>query len=137
VEVDGNRPHDPGEYDAVEADPRGSRRHAGGVAEDVVIQGVAAKGKEEQVPPACVGRRLWLQDDRNHETNVLDTPSLKVELRHERVSRVMPEHRGDGAWPGSDCGAVETPYTPPTVSEEVAPPSWAAGEARCCSAATI
>jgi hypothetical protein len=68
----------------------------------VVIQGVAAKGKEEQVPPACVRRRLWLQDDRNHEANVLDTPSLKVELSHERVSRVMPEHRGDGAGPGSD-----------------------------------
>ena len=38
--------------------------------------------------------------------NVLDTPSLKVELSHERVSRVMPEHRGDGAGPGPDgrCG---------------------------------
>jgi hypothetical protein len=47
VEVDEDRPHDPGEHDAVEADPRGSRRHADGVAEDVVIQGVAAKGKEE------------------------------------------------------------------------------------------
>jgi hypothetical protein len=26
-----------------------------------------------------------------------------VELSHERVSRVMPEHRGGGAVPGSDC----------------------------------
>jgi translation initiation factor IF-2 len=26
-----------------------------------------------------------------------------VELSHERVSRVMPEHRGDGARPGPDC----------------------------------
>jgi hypothetical protein len=34
--------------------------------------------------------------------NVLDTPSLKVELSHERVSRVMSEHRGDGAGPGAD-----------------------------------
>jgi hypothetical protein len=47
VEVDGDRPHDPGEHDAVEADPRGSQRHAGEVAEDVVIQGVATKDKEE------------------------------------------------------------------------------------------
>jgi hypothetical protein len=47
VEVDGDRPHDPGEYDAVEAHPRSSRRHACGVAEDVVIQGVAAKGEEK------------------------------------------------------------------------------------------
>jgi hypothetical protein len=47
VEVNGDRPHDPGEHDAVEAHPRGSRRHAGGVAEDMVIQSVAAKGEEE------------------------------------------------------------------------------------------
>jgi hypothetical protein len=32
----------------------------------------------------------------------LDTPSLKVELSHEGISRVMPEHRGGGVWPGSD-----------------------------------
>jgi hypothetical protein len=38
--------------------------------------------------------------------NVLDTPSLKVELSHERVSRVILEHRGDGAGHGPDgqCG---------------------------------
>jgi hypothetical protein len=47
VEVDGDRPHDPGEHDTVEAHPRSSRRHAGGVGEDVIIQGVAAKGEEE------------------------------------------------------------------------------------------
>jgi hypothetical protein len=47
VEVDGDCPHDLGEHDAIEADPRGSRRHAGRVTEDVVIQGVVAKGKEE------------------------------------------------------------------------------------------
>jgi hypothetical protein len=39
--------------------------------------------------------------------------------------------------PVPTVGAVGTPYTPPTVSEEVAPPSWATGEARCCSAAAI
>jgi hypothetical protein len=47
VEVNGDRPHDPGEHDAVVAHPRGSWRHAGGVVEDVVIQSVAAKGEEE------------------------------------------------------------------------------------------
>jgi hypothetical protein len=46
VEVNRDRPHDPGEHDAVEAYPRGGRCHAGGVAEDVVIQSVAAKGEE-------------------------------------------------------------------------------------------
>jgi hypothetical protein len=47
VEVDGDRPHDPGEHDAVEAHPHGNRRQTGGVAEDVVIQGIAAKGEVE------------------------------------------------------------------------------------------
>ena len=47
MEVDEDRPHDPGEYDAVEAHPRNSRCHGGGVTEDVVIQGVAAKGEEK------------------------------------------------------------------------------------------
>jgi hypothetical protein len=47
VEVNGDRPHDPGKHDAVEAHQRGGRRHTGGVAENVVIQSVAAKGKEE------------------------------------------------------------------------------------------
>ena len=108
VEVDGDRPHDPGEHDAVEAHPRGDRRHAGAVAEDVVVRGVAAKGEEEQVPLASVGRRLSLQDDGDHQANVLDTPSLKVELSHEWVGRVVPGHHGGGggAVPGSDdrCG---------------------------------
>jgi hypothetical protein len=80
------------------------RTHAGGVAEYVVVQGVAAKGEKEQVPPASVGRRLGLQNDGNHQANVLDTPSLKVELSHEWVGRVVPGHRGGGggAVPGSD-----------------------------------
>jgi hypothetical protein len=58
VEVDGDRPHDPGEHDAVEAHPRSSRRHTDGVAEDVVIQGVATKSEKKQVPPTRVGWRL-------------------------------------------------------------------------------
>jgi hypothetical protein len=34
-------------------------------------------------------------------------------------------------------GAVGTPYTLPTVAEEVAPPSWVVGEARSSSAVAI
>ena len=104
VEVDGDRSPDPSEHDVVEAQPRGGRRHTGGVTEDVVVQGVATKGEKEQVPPASVGRRLWLQDDGDHQANVLDTPSLKVELSHEWVGRVVPGHRGGegGAVPSSD-----------------------------------
>jgi hypothetical protein len=48
----------------------------------------------------------------NHEADVLDTPSLKVELSHERVNRVMPQHRGDGAGSGADgrCGRDAVHY---------------------------
>jgi hypothetical protein len=61
VEVDGDRPHDPGEHDVVMAHPRGSRRHAGGVAEDVVIQGVAAKGEEYRAMANGVAEAAWLR----------------------------------------------------------------------------
>jgi hypothetical protein len=57
----------------------------------VVVEGVAAKGEKHKVPPAGVGGRLRLEDDRNEETNVLDPPGLVVKLSHERVSRIVPE----------------------------------------------
>ena len=47
VEVQGDRPQDPREDDAVEAQPRGGLRHAHGVEEDVVVEGVAAEGEED------------------------------------------------------------------------------------------
>jgi hypothetical protein len=40
----------------------------------VVVEGVAAKGKEHQVPPAGVRGRLRFEDDRNEQANVLDPP---------------------------------------------------------------
>jgi len=56
VEVQGDRPHDPGEDDAVEAQPRGGLYRAHSVEEDVVVDGVAAEGDEDQVLPPGVGR---------------------------------------------------------------------------------
>jgi hypothetical protein len=41
----------------------------------VVVEGVAAKGKEHQVPPAGVRGRLRFEDDRNEQANVLDPPA--------------------------------------------------------------
>ena len=38
--------------------------------------GVAAKCEEDQISLAGVGRRLRFEDDRNKETDVLDTPAL-------------------------------------------------------------
>ena len=86
---------DRGEDDVVEAQPQGSRDRAHGVEEDVVVEGVAAKGEEDQVSPPSVGRRLRLEDNWDQEPDVLDTvSSLVVKLGHERVGRVVPEDRG-------------------------------------------
>ena len=119
VEVQGDRPQNPGEDDAIEAQPRGGRDHTRGVEEDVVIEGVAAEGEEDQVLPASVGGRLGLEDDRDEEADVLDSPGLVVELRHERIGRIVPEdngvshagtgrrgvsHVGTGRGRGSDVG---------------------------------
>jgi len=57
VEVEGDRPEDPGEDDAVEAQPRGGLDRDRNVVEDVVVEGVAAEREEDQVPPPGVERR--------------------------------------------------------------------------------
>ena len=65
-----------------------------GVEEDVVVEGVAAEGEEDQVPLVSVGGGLELEDDRDEEANVLDAPGLVVELHHVGVSRIMLDDRG-------------------------------------------
>jgi hypothetical protein len=90
VEVQRDRPQDPGEDDAVETKPRRRLDGDRGVNKDVVVEGVAAKSEKNQIPPAGVGGRLRLEDDRDEEANVLDPPGLVVKLSHERVSRIVP-----------------------------------------------
>jgi hypothetical protein len=41
----------------------------------VVVEGLAAESEKHQIPPAGVGGRLRLEDDRNKEVNVLDPPA--------------------------------------------------------------
>ena len=106
MEVEGDHPEDLGEDDVVEAQPRGGLDRDRNVGEDVVVEGIAAE-REDQVPPPGVGRRLRLEDNRDQETDVLDTPGLVVELRHERVGRIMPEDRCGrhvGTGQSSGCG---------------------------------
>jgi hypothetical protein len=91
VEVQRDRPQDPGEDDAVQTKPRRGLDGDRNVNEDVVIEGVAAKSEKHQIPPAGVGGRLRLEDDRDEEADVLDPPGLVVKLSHERVGRVVPE----------------------------------------------
>jgi len=68
----------------------------------VVVEGVAAEGEEDQVPPASVGGRLGIEDDRNEEADVLDAPSLVVELHHVGVGRIVPDDRSRSRGRGPD-----------------------------------
>jgi hypothetical protein len=54
VEVEGDRPNDPGEDNAVKAQPRGGLSRDRVIGEDVIVEGVAAEGEEDQVPPPSV-----------------------------------------------------------------------------------
>jgi hypothetical protein len=74
VEVEGDHPNDLGEHDAVKAQPRGCLDCDRGVDEEVVVEGIATEGEEDQVPPIDVGRRLGLEDDRDERPDVLNTP---------------------------------------------------------------
>ena len=82
---------------------------AHGVEEDVVVEGVAAEGEEDQVPPASVGGRLGLEDARDEVADVLDAPGLVVELRHEGVGRIVPDDRGRARGRGPDVGEDKMP----------------------------
>ena len=69
----------------------------------MVVEGVTAEGEEDQVPPASVGGRLGLEDNRD-EADVLDAPSLVVELHHVGVGRIVPDNRGRTRGRGPDVG---------------------------------
>ena len=58
VEVEGDRPKDPGEDDVVETQPRGGLGRDRGIDEDVVVEGVAAEG--DVVPVVEATRRQHL-----------------------------------------------------------------------------
>ena len=62
----------------------------------MVVEGIAAESEEDWVLPTGVGGRLRLEDDRDEELDVLDTPGLAVELRHERIGRIVLDDRGVG-----------------------------------------
>jgi hypothetical protein len=63
MEVEGDHLDDPGEHDAIKAQPRGGLGRDRGIDEDVVIEGVATEGEEDQVPPTGISGRLGLEDD--------------------------------------------------------------------------
>jgi len=72
LQLHGERPEDPGQDDAVHPEP--GRRGGGAVGEDVVVEGVALEGEEDEVPPASIGGRGGVQDDWHQGPDVL-TPA--------------------------------------------------------------
>ena len=68
----------------------------------MVVEGVVAEGEEDQVPPASVGGRLGLEDDRDEEAYVLDAPCLVVELHLVGLGRIVPDDRSRSRGRGPD-----------------------------------
>jgi hypothetical protein len=96
VEVEGDRPDDPGEHDAIKAQPRGGLGCDRGINEDVVAEDIAAEGEEDQVPPTGIGGGLGLEDDRDKQPDVLNTPGLVVKLRNQWIGQIVSDDRGGG-----------------------------------------
>jgi hypothetical protein len=81
VELEGQGAEDPCHHDVVQSSLIDGR--ISDIGEDVVVEGVATKREKHEVaPPLVVGRR-WFQDDRDHRSYILETDSLRVQVRGE------------------------------------------------------
>ena len=87
---------DPGHGNAVEAQPHHVPRLDRRVEEDVVVEGIAAEGKEDLVPPAPVGGGRRIEEDEDQSLDVLDTSSLEEKLGDHGIGRVGPGSRTRG-----------------------------------------
>jgi hypothetical protein len=72
----------------------------------VVVEGAAAEGEEDLVPPAAVGGGRGVEEDGDQGPDVLDTGCLEVELGDHGVSRVVPGSRSSGRGVEGGGGAV-------------------------------
>jgi hypothetical protein len=74
----GEGAEDPGQHVAVQSNPIDGQ--IGDVGEDVAVEGVAMKcEKHEVVPPLVVGRRRF-QNDRDHQSYVLEAGGLRMHV---------------------------------------------------------
>jgi hypothetical protein len=81
VELGGQGTEDPCHHDAVQSSPIDGR--ISDIREDMVVESVATKREKHEVtPPLVVGRR-WFQDDRDHRSYILETGSLRMQVRGE------------------------------------------------------
>ena len=62
----------------------------------MVVEGVAAEGEEDLVPPAPVGGGRGVEEDLDQGLDVLDAGGLKVELGDHGIGRVEPGSRTRG-----------------------------------------
>jgi hypothetical protein len=73
---------------------------------NVVVEGVAAEGEEDLVPPAAVGGGREVEEDGDQGPDVLDAGCLELELGDHGVSRVVPGSRSSGQGLEGGGGAV-------------------------------
>ena len=62
----------------------------------MVIEGVAAEGEKDLVPPAPVGGGRRVEEDGDQGLDVLDTGGLEVKLGDHGIGRVEPGSRTRG-----------------------------------------
>ena len=72
----------------------------------MVVEGVAAEGEEDLVPPAAVGGGRGVEEDGDQGPDVLDAGDLEVELGDYGVGRVVPESKSSGRGLVGGGGAV-------------------------------
>jgi hypothetical protein len=81
MELRGQGAEDPCHHDVVQSSSIDGR--ISDIGEDVVVKGIATKREKHEVaPPLVVGRR-WFQDDRDYRVYILETGSLRVQVRGE------------------------------------------------------
>ena len=62
----------------------------------MVVEGVAAEGEQDLVPPASVAGGRRVEEDGDQGPDVLDASGLEVELGDHGVGRVVPGSRSSG-----------------------------------------
>ena len=62
----------------------------------MVVEGIAAEGEQDLVPPASVGGGRGVEEDGDQSPDVLDAGGLEVELGDHEVGRVVPGSRSNG-----------------------------------------
>lgn len=88
-EVIGDRSGDPGLDNVIHAHPVQDGQ-GGGIAEDVVLEGILADDEDEPLAPPCVAAGVEVEDGVDETQDVLDGNSLSVDV--QECSNFVKEH---------------------------------------------